>query len=112
MMVKSNVRRSTKLRANNPVIRFAHPFFTDEKPVMRAAVANVAGAAVAQRMTDVIKKHLEKIPPVKGDSTMQLSDVIGDPAVAAIVKEKSIVFHTAGDTGHANGLAQEYVSEA
>lgn len=98
--------RSSKGAAGMQISRFAHPFFTTVKPEARPLVQG------ARRMTDHIKEHLEPIPPVAGDSVMQLDDVIGSADAAAIESEKSITFHTAGDSGHENGLAQEYVANA
>jgi hypothetical protein len=69
-MPKKSPRRPA---ANVPCFRFAHPFFTTVKPEARAPIPGVRET----RMLDHIKKHLEKIPPVKGDSIMTLSDIVG-----------------------------------
>src|SRR5262245_20109801 len=84
-----------------PITRFAHPFFTNVEPERRATFGG------AQRMTDVIQAHLEKIPPVTGKSIMTLADVIGNNYANAIANENRIVFQTFGDSGHVDGRAQQ-----
>src|SRR4051812_11711775 len=100
-MSKSRTSGNVKLGTAKSAIRFAHPFFTVQDPTERRAFHG------AKRMTNHIKVHLKKTPPVKGDSIMHLGEIIGDDSAKAIEDEKSIMFHSIGDTGHENGLAQE-----
>src|SRR5262245_49389056 len=98
--------RPSRRSAADQILRFAHPSFTTVPPEERTLIQG------AQRMTDRIKDDLLPIPKVRGESVMTLSDVVGSAGALAIQNEKSIVFHTAGDTGHENGHAQEYVADA
>jgi hypothetical protein len=105
-MSKKKSTRAARSSTSHQITRFAHPFFTTV-PLAQRKVIN--GAA---RMTDRIEVHLEKIPPVKGTSTMELADVIGPAGVQEIEQEKSISFHAVGDTGHENSEAQVFVANA
>jgi len=91
-----------------PPFRFAHPFFTTVKPEARTAVPGTRET----RMLDHIKKHLEKIPPVKGDSIMTLSDIVGSEGAAAIEAAGALSFHAVGDTGKGTHTEQETVALA
>jgi len=98
--------RKGKAGGGAPVLRFAHPFFTDLPPAERQPFLG------ARRMTEHVEVHLEPIPRVSGESKMTLADVVGRDGAAAIAGEGAISFHAIGDTGHENGQAQEYVAEA
>jgi len=89
------------------VFRFAHPFFTNTPAEARKAIPGVG-----RRMTDHIKKKLEPIPKVSGNSVMLLKDIIGKDGADDVVQAGSIVFHAVGDTGHKNGEDQEHVADA
>ena len=97
---------ATNALAENNTERFAHPFFNNAAPEERAAVDGMF------RMTDHIKTKLESIPKVKGDSVITLKEIIGAAGADAIEKSKSISFHSVGDTGHENGVAEELVADA
>src|SRR3954447_3262075 len=103
-MAKAKAGR--KANGGGEVLRFAHPFFTDAPPDERRPFLG------ARRMTEHVAVHLEPIPKPTGDSIMTLADVIGSAGAAAIANEGAITFHAVGDTGHANGIEQEYVADA
>ena len=88
-------------------LRFAHPFYTTVPVEERTAVEDVG-----TRMLDFIQTKLEKIPDPKRDPTMKLEEIIGKVGAQQIEAAGIITFHSTGDTGHENGLAQESVADA
>jgi hypothetical protein len=98
--MSSSRNPSSKKGAKSPTestaktLRFAHPYFTTKAPGER-----VKTPGRGQRMLDHIKGTLGPIPPVKGNSMMSLSDIIGQTGTDAIVAAKRISIHVAGDTG-------------
>src|SRR5689334_77655 len=58
--------------------------------------------------------HFEPVPvPAPGELTLALSAILGADAVAAIVADGHLVFHSVGDTGGVHGTdIQEAVAEA
>ena len=88
-------------------MRFAHPFFTATPVQARTTVPGVG-----KEMTDYVQTKLLPIPPVKGDSTMGLSDIIGTDGTAAILQAGSMTFHAVGDTGNEFNSMQETVADA
>src|SRR6516164_6113096 len=89
---------------NAEIFRFAHPFFTDTPPEQRAAIPGIG-----KRMAQYAAGQLLPIPAVRGDSTMQLSDIIGQKGVDDVVAAKKIIFHSFGDSGHPNSNNQEEI---
>jgi hypothetical protein len=85
--------------------RYAHPFFLPASPAARQPVNG------ASRMTDWSKKQLGPVPPVTGDGTMSLTDIIGADGVAQIQKLGEIRFHTLGDSGVGHAEDAEKVAE-
>jgi hypothetical protein len=81
-------------------LRFAHPFFTTTPMARRKAVPGVGTSLI-----DHIEGKLQKVPPVKGKSVMQLADVIGPQASQETQASGSISFHSVGDTP--SGLFQK-----
>ena len=88
-------------------LRFAHPFFTTTPVARRKAVPGVGTSLI-----DHIEGKLQKVPPVKGKSVMQLADVIGAQASQEIQASGSISFHSVGDTGKSANSPQGDVAEA
>src|ERR1035438_6808226 len=88
-------------------LRFAHPFFTTTPMARRASVPGVGTSLIAH-----IQGNLEPVPAVKGNSVMQLSDVIGAQASQEIQASGSISFHSVGDTGKSANSPQGDVAEA
>jgi hypothetical protein len=72
-------------------LRFAHPYYMTTPPTSRA------------RMTDHIQGTLNPIPPVKGDSSFTLADVIGKDGSDGIAASGQITIHITGDTGVPEG---------
>jgi hypothetical protein len=97
--------------ANSPrsaaPLRFAHPFFTTTPVARRKAVPGVGTSLI-----DHIEGKLQKVPPVKGKSVMQLADVIGVQASQEIQASGAISFHSVGDTGKSANSPQGDVAEA
>jgi hypothetical protein len=108
-MVKKSARPR---RPSTPPLRYAHPYYSPAPPAQRAVTT--AAAAGTQRARDFAVKHLGPIPPVRGDSVMNLADIIGQSGVDAIQRSGSIRFHATGDTGRAAGdsTEQDAVAEA
>jgi hypothetical protein len=79
--------------------RYAHPFFL---PGPQSARQPINGQT---RMTDWSKKQLGPIPPITGDGTMTLDEIIGADGVKEIEQVGEIRFHALGDSGV--GQAQE-----
>ena len=94
-------------KAKLPTLRFAHPFFTTTPIAHRAPVPGL-GTSLASH----IQGHLFAIPPVKGKSTMQLADIIGQQASADFQAAGAISFHSVGDTGKGANTPQGAVAEA
>ena len=88
-------------------LRFAHPFFTTTPVARRASVPGVGTSLIAH-----IQGNLEPVPAVKGNSVMQLADVIGAQASQEIQASGSISFHSVGDTGKSANSPQGDVAEA
>jgi hypothetical protein len=91
-------------------LRYATPFFSTTPPEARA----IAPAAGAKRARDFATTHLGPIPPPRGNSVMDLSDIIGKAGVNAIQASGALRFHTTGDSGRASGDStdQDDVAEA
>lgn len=85
--------------------RFAHPFFLPTPPEARDPING------HRRMTQWSKTHLGPVPPVRQDSVMDLTDIIGATGTDQIQALGELRFHALGDTGvnHADGA--ESVSE-
>lgn len=94
-------------RRSAATLRFAHPFFTTTPIARRATVPGVGTSLIAH-----IQGNLEPVPAVKGNSVMQLSDVIGAQASQEIQTSGSISFHSVGDTGKSANSPQGDVAEA
>lgn len=105
----------TVARANSPKnakrsgapLRFAHPFFTTTPVARRKPVPGVGTSLI-----DHIQGNLEPVPAVKGNSVMQLADIIGAQASQEIQASGSISFHSVGDTGKSANSPQGDVAEA
>jgi hypothetical protein len=80
----ANTTKTSSKKKSQP-LRFAHPFFTTTPPTSRA------------RMTDHIQGTLNPIPPVKGNSSFTLADVIGQEGSDGIAAAGQITIHIAGD---------------
>ena len=92
-------------KANSP-LRYAFPFFTPKPVSARAAhPEGNSGAAFASL-------NLGPIPPVKGDSQINLADIIGAANTATIQGAGQILLHCTGDTGRLQGNEQQAVSDA
>jgi Calcineurin-like phosphoesterase len=105
------VKRSTgRRRSSAEPLRYAPPFFSTTPPEQRA----VAPAAGTRRMRDFATEHLGPIPPPRGSTIVDLTDIIGKAGVDSIEASGSIHFHTVGDTGRASGDStdQDDVAEA
>jgi hypothetical protein len=90
-----------------PVNRYAFPFYSPLPPARRPPhPAGKTGAAFA-------KAHLGPLPPKpKGNSVINLADIIGTPAAQEIQAAGSIRFHSVGDTGLLSGNSQQDVADA
>ena len=88
-------------------LRFAHPFFTTTPEARRKPVPGVGTSLI-----DHIQGNLEPVPAVKGNSVMQLADIIGAQASQEIQASGSISFHSVGDTGKSANSPQGDVAEA
>ena len=95
-----------KKKGKAKALRFAHPFYTDVPPASRTAVPGVG-----THMTSYIQNKLLPIPAPHRSTAMTLDDIIGS-GTADIVAAGRIRFHALGDTGHDNGVMQEYVADA
>lgn len=82
--------------------RLAHPFF-NQTPAPTSAGS--------QAVADWAKQKLGPIPAVKGNSTVQLADIIGAPGVSEIQTLGQIRFHCVGDTGRTGSTETEEVSQ-
>src|SRR6516164_7616727 len=105
---KGQANRSTpKAKRPGPVNRYAFPFYSPLPPVRRPLhPAGNSGAAFA-------KASLGPLPPKpKGNSIMNLADIIGAAAVKEIQDAGSLRFHSVGDTGLLSGNAQQDVADA
>jgi hypothetical protein len=85
--------------------RFAQPFFAPAPAAPRQPVHGVT------RLTDWSKQHLGPLPPVTGDGTFGLTDVIGADGVQEIVDVGEIRFHALGDSGWGNAHDAEQISD-
>ena len=105
-MAKTPARR----RPSVEPLRYAHPFFTTTPPDRRV----VSAAAGVARARDFATQHLGPLPPPRGNSVMELADIIGQKGADAIQAAGSIRFHATGDTGRAAGDStdQDDVAEA
>jgi Icc-related predicted phosphoesterase len=61
---------------------------------------------------DKPKDSTYAIPPVRGDSTMSLADIVGSTAGREIEATGQLVFHAVGDTGRGPHTAEQSVAEA
>ncbi|HEX3625568.1 MAG TPA: metallophosphoesterase [Verrucomicrobiae bacterium] len=93
----SQTKNAQKKKGPEP-LRFAHPYFTPAPPGRRN-LPKVYG----QRMTDHVQGTLHPIPPVRGDSTFTLADVIGQTGSDEVAAAGEIIIHIAGDTGVPEG---------
>jgi hypothetical protein len=84
--------------------RYAHPFFL---PTQHSARQPFKGNT---HMTQWSKTQLGPVPPPKGDSTMDLSDVIGADGLREIQQLGEIRFHVIGDSGVGNADEAEKVA--
>jgi len=99
-------RPKTKAKPPGPVSRYAFPFYSPLPPANRPAhPAGNSGAAFA-------KAHLGPLPKPKGDSRMNLSDLLGATAVKEIEAAGALRFHAVGDTGRLSGNPQQDVADA
>lgn len=85
--------------------RYAHPFFLPAPPELRQPINGF------HRITQWSKKQLGPVPPVKGDSVMQLGDIIGSDGIDEIRRLGEIRFHALGDTGVGHADIAEQVAE-
>jgi hypothetical protein len=85
--------------------RYAHPFFL---PAPQAARQPIKGH---HSMTHWSKTQLGPIPPVTGDGTMNLTDVIGADGVHEIEQLGEIRVHAIGDSGVGHADEAEKVAE-
>lgn len=85
--------------------RYAHPFFL---PAQHSARQPMDGHA---RITDWSKTQLGPVPPVKGNGTMLLDEVIGTDGVKEIEQVGEIRFHALGDSGVGHAQEAENVSD-
>lgn len=85
--------------------RFAHPFYLPKPHGERTPIHG------ARRMTDWSKTKLGPLPPVAGDSTLDLASVLGSAGVTEIQQAGEIRFHSLGDTGVNNAQEAETVSD-
>jgi calcineurin-like phosphoesterase family protein len=85
--------------------RYAHPFFLPASPDARQPLNG------DRRMTDWSKKQTGPIPPVKGNSVIDLSDVIGSDGVAQIENLGELRFHALGDSGVNHAENAERISD-
>lgn len=98
-MAVPNRKRATRKSAGprktaQPILRFAHPFFTPTPPEQRPE-----DTVHGQRLLDLIQGKLNPIPPLHGDGMMTLANVIGKDASDQIAATGQITLHLAGDTG-------------
>ncbi len=104
-MAKQKKKASARAKKIS-TLRFAHPFFTTTPPDQRKAVPGVG-----KRLAEYSLGHLLAIPPVRGKSTMQLGDIIGDDGVKDVETSGKLIFHSFGDSGHPNSNNQEEIAE-
>src|SRR5207244_2715731 len=103
--VKGMARGPATAPKPKPVSRFAHPFFGqqgDQKQLVAAAQPS---------LTDFHKAALGPIPPVKGDSSMDLAGIIGASGTHEIEQLGEIRFHALGDTGVNHATDAELIAE-
>src|SRR3954449_12996619 len=93
------------MEAQHSATRFAHP------SLVPAAPAQGPPSPVGSRLTDWSKQDLGPLPPVKGDGSIDLVDVIGAEGVKEIVDLGEVRFHALGDSGNGNAHEAEQVSE-
>ena len=93
------------MAVHHPATRFAHPSLVPAAPAMRSPSSS------GSRLTDWSKQHLGPIPPVKGNSSIDLVDVIGAEGIQEIKDLGEIRFHALGDSGQGNAHEAEQVSE-
>jgi hypothetical protein len=62
-------------------------------------------------MLDHISTKLQPIPPAKGNSVMQLADVIGAAGAAQVETSGALRFHAVGDTGRRSDSPQGVVAD-
>jgi hypothetical protein len=97
----------TSLQAPKPhsVSRFAHPFFGQTGDQQQLVAAAQTG------LTNFHLDQLGRIPPVKGDSSMTLADIIGASGTQEIQQLGEIRFHALGDSGVNHATDAELVAE-
>ena len=87
------------------VSRFAHPFFGQQGD---------QGQLVAAAQPSLASFHMDQlgpIPPVKGDSSMALADIIGASGTHEIEQLGELRFHALGDSGVNHATDAELVAE-
>lgn len=85
-------------------LRFAHPFFN---PAIEPP-----GHAPGTRLLVHVAQNLQKIPPVKGTSVMDLATILGAQHVTGIAASGALSFHAVGDSGRSANSPQGTVAEA
>ncbi len=108
MRTKTPKAKSPKSKKRGAApLRFAHPFFTTTPVAQRTPVPGIGTSLI-----DHIEGNLEPVPAIKGNSVMQLADIIGAQASQEIAASGSISFHSVGDTGKSANSPQGDVAEA
>lgn len=87
------------------VSRFAHPFFGQTGDQQQLVAAAQPG------LTTFHLDQLGRIPPVKGDSSMALADIIGASGTQEIEQLGEIRFHALGDSGVNHATDAELIAE-
>jgi hypothetical protein len=87
------------------VTRFAHPFFGQQGAQQQLV------AAAQPSLTSFQKGALGPIPPVKGDSSMDLAGIIGASGTQEIQQLGEIRFQALGDSGVNHATDAELIAE-
>ena len=98
-------RKSATAPKSRPVSRFAHPFFGQTGDQQQLVAAAQPG------LTNFHLDQLGPIPPVRGDSSMTLDDIIGAGGTQEIQQLGELRFHTLGDSGVNHATDAELIAE-
>lgn len=98
-------KKSVPAAKPQTVSRFAHPFFGQTGDQQQLVAAAQPG------LTNFHLDQLGRIPPVKGDSSMVLADIIGAGGTHEIEQLGEIRFHALGDSGVNHATDAERVAE-
>src|SRR5580704_14493557 len=105
MRSKAMAKKSATAPKPRPVSRFAHPFFGQTGDQQQLVAAAQPG------LTSFHQDQLGPIPPVRGDSSMALDDIIGAGGTQEIQQLGELRFHALGDSGVNHATDAELIAE-